>query len=69
MKQTKLNTDDLEWIKNHPKEFTHQFISQLNLVKNFVQLLKPYRDSGDKEGYNKRFQELLNKESEKYGFK
>jgi ferritin-like protein len=61
MKQSKLNPEDLQWIKDHPKEFTQE------LVKNFYHLLEPYREKGQRKEYSKRFKELLKKEREKHG--
>jgi hypothetical protein len=67
MKQTKLNPEDLQWIKDHPKEFTQELIKTSELVKNFSHLLEPYREKGQRKEYNKRFKELLKKEREKHG--
>ena len=67
MKQTKLNPEDLQWIKDHPKEFTQELIRTSELVKNFCHLLEPYREKGQREEYSKRFKELLKKELEKHG--
>jgi hypothetical protein len=40
------------------------------LVKNFSDKLEKYRTSGDRETYNKKFKELLEKEEKKvYGKK
>ena len=67
MKQSKLNPEDLQWIKDHPKEFTQELIKTSELVKNFSHLLEPYREKGQRKEYNKRFKELLKKEREKHG--
>ena len=67
MKQSKLNPEDLQWIKDHPKEFTQELIKTSELVNNFYHLLEPYREKGQREEYSKRFKELLKKELEKHG--
>jgi hypothetical protein len=67
MKQSKLNPEDLQWIKDHPKEFTQELIKTSELVKNFSHLLEPYREKGQREEYSKRFKELLKIEREKHG--
>ncbi|WP_088324273.1 hypothetical protein [Polaribacter tangerinus] len=65
MKQTKLNIETLNWIKENPKEFTEELIRKSELIKNFSDELEPYRIKKDKEGYQKLFKELLKKEEEK----
>ena len=65
MKETKLNSESIKWIKENPKEFTEEFIRKSKLVKNFYKELEPYRIKKDKEGYQKLFEELLKKEEEK----
>ena len=65
MKQTKLDSESIKWIKENQKEFTDEFIRQSKLVKNFYKELEPYRMKKDKEGYQKLFKELLKKEEEK----
>ena len=67
MKQTKLNDEDLQWIKDHPKEFTQELIKTSELVKNFSHLLEPYREKGQRKQYQKRFRELLKQERNKDG--
>ena len=67
MKQSKLNPEDLQWIKDHPKEFAQELIKTSELVKNFSHLLEPYRENGQREEYKKRFKELLKQEREKHG--
>lgn len=69
MKQTRLKQEDLQWIKEHPKEFLEEFESTLKLVNNFSHLLEPYRVKGQKNEYKKRFKELLKQEREKDGRK
>jgi len=65
MKQTKLNTETLKWIKENPKEFSEELIRKSELVKNFSDELEPYRENNDRIGYDKLFKELLKKEEEK----
>jgi len=65
MKETKLNSESIKWIKENPKEFTEEFIRKSKLVKNFYKELEPYRIKKDKEGYQKLFKELLKKEEER----
>jgi hypothetical protein len=65
MKQSKLDSKSIQWIKDNPKEFTDEFIRKSKLVKNFYKELEPYRMKKDKEGYQKLFKELLKKEEEK----
>jgi hypothetical protein len=65
MKETKLNSESIKWIKENPKEFTEELIRKSKLVKNFYKELEPYRIKKDKEGYKKLFKELLKKEEEK----
>ncbi len=60
MKQSKLDSKSIQWIKEHPKEFTKELIRKLELIKNFYKELEPYRKRKDKEGYSK----LLKKEEE-----
>ena len=42
-----------------------ELIRKSELVKNFSYKLEPLRKSGNKEEYNKRFNELLKKEEDK----
>jgi hypothetical protein len=65
MKQSKLDSKSIQWIKDNSKEFTDEFIRKSKLVKNFYKELEPYRIKKDKEGYQKLFKELLKKEEEK----
>ena len=65
MKQSKLDSKSIQWIKDNPKEFTDELIRKSKLVKNFSNELEPYRIKKDKEGYQKLFKELLKKEEEK----
>ncbi len=65
MKQTKLDSESIKWIKENPKEFIDELIRKSELVKNFYKELEPYRIRKDKEGYKKLFNELLKKEEEK----
>ena len=65
MKQTKLDSESIKWIKENPKEFIDDFIRKSKLVKNFYKELEPYRMKKDKEWYQKLFKELLKKEEEK----
>ena len=67
MKQSKLNPEDLQWIKEHPKEFIEELKYNIELVKNFSHLLEPYRVNGQRKEYKKRFKELLKQEREKDG--
>jgi len=65
MKQTKLDSKSIQWIKDNPKEFTDELIRKSKLVNKFSNELEPYRIKKDKEGYQKLFKELLKKEEEK----
>ena len=65
MKETKLNSESIKWIKENPKEFTEELIRKSELVKNFSDKLEPYRKNKDRIGYDKLFKELLKKEEEK----
>jgi len=65
MKQNKLDSKSIQWIKDNSKEFTDEFIRKSKLVKNFHKELEPYRMKKDKGGYQKLFKELLKKEEEK----
>ena len=65
MKQSKLDSKSIQWIKDNPKEFTEELIRKSELVKFFYKELEPYRIRKDKEGYKKLFNELLKKEEEK----
>ena len=67
MKQSKLNPEDLQWIKEHPKEFIEELKYNMELVNNFSHLLEPYRVNGQRKEYKKRFRELLKQEREKHG--
>ena len=65
MKQSKIDSKSIQWIKDNPKEFSDELIRKSKLVKNFYKELEPYRIKKDKEGYQKLFKELLKKEEEK----
>ena len=67
MTQSRLKPEDIEWIKEHQKEFIDEFKTTLTLVNNFSQLLEPYRVKGQKREYEKRFRELLKQERNKDG--
>ena len=67
MKQSKLNPEDVQWIKEHPKEFIEELKYNIELVNNFSHLLEPYRVNGQRKEYKKRFRELLKQEREKDG--
>ena len=67
MKQSKLNPEDVQWIKEHPKEFIEELKYNMELVNNFSHLLEPYRVNGQRKEYKKRFKELLKQEREKHG--
>ena len=61
-------------IENINKEEAKHMVELLKkksiLVKNFSDKLEKYRISGDRETYNKKFKELLEKEEKKvYGKK
>lgn len=43
----------------NPKEFVQELIRKSKLVKNFNKELEEYRIKGDKEGYEKKFKELM----------
>jgi hypothetical protein len=65
MKQSKLDSGSIQWIKDNTNEFTEELIRKSELVKFFYKELEPYRIRKDKEGYKKLFNELLKKEEEK----
>ena len=65
MKQTKLDSESIKWIKENPKEFIDELIRKSELVNNLSDELEPYRKKKDKKGYTKLFFELLKKEEEK----
>ena len=65
MKQSKLDSKSIQWIKENPKEFTDELIRKSKLVNKFSNELESYRIKKDKEGYKKLFKELLKKEEEK----
>ena len=65
MKQSKLDSGSIQWIKDNTKEFTEELIRKSELVKFFYKELEPYRIRKDKEGYKKLFNELLKKKEEK----
>ena len=67
MKHSKLNPEDVQWIKDHPKEFIEELKYNIELVNNFSHLLEPYRVNGQRKEYKKRFRELLKQEREKHG--
>ena len=41
MKQSKLDSKSIQWIKDNPKEFTDELIRKSELVKNFYKELEP----------------------------
>jgi len=65
MKQSKLDSKSIQWIKDNPKEFTDELFRISKLVNKFSNELEHYRIKKDKEGYQKLFKELLKKEEEK----
>jgi hypothetical protein len=65
MKTLKLTNEELNWIKENPKEFTDELIRKSELINNFSIELEPYRKNNDRTGYNKLFKVLLKKEEEK----
>lgn len=65
MKQSKLDSGSIQWIKDNTNEFTEELIRKSEFVKFFYKELEPYRIRKDKEGYKKLFNELLKKEEEK----
>jgi len=67
MKQSRLKPEDIEWIKEHPKEFFKEFQFTINTLNKVSHLLEPYRVNGQKKEYKKRFKELLKQEREKHG--
>jgi hypothetical protein len=67
MKQSRLKPEDIEWIKEHPKEFIKEFQFTVNTLNKVSHLLEPYRVHRQKEEYKKRFKELLRKERENHG--
>ena len=69
MKQSKLDSGSIQWIKDNTKQFTEELIRKSELVKFFYKELEPYRIRKDKEGYKKLFNELLKKEEEKQWMK
>ena len=69
MKQSKLDSGSIQWIKDNTKEFTEELIRKSELVKFFYKELEPYRIRKDKEGYKKLLNELLKKEEEKQWMK
>jgi len=66
MKQSKLDSESIQWIKDNPKEFTKELIRKSKLVNKFSNELEPYRIKKDKEGYKKLFKELLKEEEKKW---
>lgn len=42
MKQTKLDSKSIQWIKENPKKFTDEVIRKSELIKNFSNELEPY---------------------------
>ena len=50
MKQSKLDSKSIQWIKDNPKEFTDELIRKSELVKNFYKELEPYRIKKIKKG-------------------
>ena len=67
MTQSRLNPEDIEWIKEHQKEFIEEFQFTVNTLNKVSHLLEPYRVNRHKEEYKKRFKELLKQEREKNG--
>ena len=65
MKQSKLDSGSIQWIKDNTKQFTEELIRKSELVKNFSDKLESYRKNKDRIGYDKLFKELLKKEEEK----
>ncbi len=63
----KVNKEEIEWIKNNPKEFIEELKRTTELVNNFSHLLQPYREQKNKKEYQKRFKELLKQERNKDG--
>ena len=53
----------------NPKEFVQELIRKSNLVKNFNKELEEYRIKEDREGYEKKFKELMDKEERKSKWK
>jgi hypothetical protein len=43
MKQSKLDSGSIQWIKDNTKEFTEDLIRKSELVKFFYKELEPYR--------------------------
>jgi len=62
MNQSKLDTESIEWLKENPKKFINELIRKSELIKNFSKELEPYRKRKDKEGYQKLFNQLMEKE-------
>ena len=54
MKQSKLDSKSIQWIRDNPKEFTNELIRKSKLVNKFSNELEPYRINKNKEGYQKR---------------
>ena len=69
MKQTKLDSESIKWIKENPKEFIDELIRKSELVNNLSDELEPYRNKKDKKGYTKLFFELLKKKKKNNGRK
>ena len=53
----------------NPKEFVQELIRKSNLVKKFNKELEEYRIKEDREGYEKKFKELMDKEERKLKWK
>ncbi len=53
----------------NPKEFVQELIRKSKLVKNFHKELEVYRMKGDREGYEMKFKELMDKEERKSKWK
>ena len=53
----------------NPKEFVQELIRKSKLVKNFNKELEEYRINGDREGFEKKFKDLINKEERKSKWK
>ena len=67
MKKSRLKPEDIEWIKEHSKEFIKEFQFTVNTLNKVSRLLEPYRVNRQREEYKKRFKELLKQEREKHG--
>ena len=60
----------IELTDEQSRHLVELLIKKSELIKNFSHKLEKYRTSGDRETYNKKFKELLEKEEIKvYGKK